>query len=101
MVTNQINFEELEQKTSKEFVKRIKNTVNHVNTCDVWEDKEIQFFIEEDAFTLTVLMCFAGNISKYQYRFSTNGIDYDNLYWTDIKMFFNIPLKKKKSEKTA
>jgi hypothetical protein len=101
MVTNQINFDEIEQKTSKEFVQQIINTVNHINTSDVWDDKEIQFYIEEDEYTLTVLMCFGGNISKYQYRFSTERFDYDNLYWTDIRKFFDIPLKMEKIEKTA
>lgn len=101
MVTNQINFGEVEKKTSKEFVEKIKSSVDHVNTSDVWEDKEIQFYIEEDKYTLTVLMCFGGNISRYQYRFSTRCIDYNNLYWTDIRKFFDIPMEMKKIEKTA
>lgn len=101
MVTNQINFEEIEQKTSAEFAEEIRHSVNHVNTSDVWEDKEIQFYIQEDEYTLTVLLCFGGNLSKYQYRFSTKNFNYNNVYWTDISKFFDIPLKMKKIEKTA
>lgn len=60
MVSNEINLDELEKKTSAEFVQRIKSTINNLNTREE-ELKEIQFSIEEDEYAITVLLCFYGN----------------------------------------
>jgi hypothetical protein len=98
MVTNYIDLELLEQKTSPEFVKEIKNTVEHVNT---WDEKEIQFYIDEDQYSLTVLMCFYGSIEKLKYWFSVGTFDRELIYWTDIRKFFNIPLEMKKIKKVV
>lgn len=93
MIQTEINFEELVQKTSIKFVEDIKFTVNHVK--DTWDNKGIQFFIEEDQYTLTVLMCFEGNLQKHRYRFETGTIDKDNIWWVDIRKFFDIPYEMK------
>ena len=101
MVTNQIDFEVLEQKTSSEFVKKIKNVVEQVNTSDVWADneKEIRFSVKEDQYTITVLMCLVGSLQKFEYRFSTKQIEFDTMSWSDIRKFFDIPFGMKKLTK--
>lgn len=93
MVTNKIDFELLGQQTSKEFVRGIKHAVDYINT---WDENEIQFYIEEDEYSISVLMCYFGSVTKHEYRFSTGGIERNQIYWTDIRKFFNIPFEMKK-----
>jgi hypothetical protein len=93
--TQVVNLEELQEKTSVEFVEKINSIVEHVNSSDLWNDKEIRFVVEEDQYTLAVLMCFFGNLYRFEYRFSTEEFSTDHIGWSDIRNFFDFPWKMK------
>lgn len=89
MIQTQIDLEELEIKTSKGFVEEIRRLAENVENN--FKNKTILYVTEEDEYTLTVICAINGSLNKFEYRFTSEGINHNYLAWEDIRHFFDIP----------
>lgn len=94
LVQTSFDFEALEVKTSAKLVEKIKRTYDRVKTSDEWKrNRDIQILVEEDEYTVNILMCFSGNLKKYEYTKSMRSFTVNHIGWTDIEKFFDIKMK--------
>lgn len=103
MIQTQIDFEELEKKTSVEFVRTVKSSFDYVSNQNALKDdnKEIRSVVEENGYKVKVIICFYGNLETYEYRKNSGHVLHNSLGWSDIRYFFDIPHGMKKSEETV
>ncbi|MGD6778804.1 hypothetical protein ACQCT3_00895 [Sutcliffiella horikoshii] len=95
MVQQQIDFEELQAKTSAEFVKTVNRHLNRYNRV-MMNSGEIRILTKEQGSGYKVLIATHGTISVLEYRIITGEIYEDNVATVDIRLFFDIPFGLKK-----
>ncbi|UAL46834.1 hypothetical protein K7887_18510 [Sutcliffiella horikoshii] len=90
MIQNKIDFEELQEKTSGEFVEKVKHILKFYSLEDD------RFLIKDVRDGIKVIFSGIGAITVLEYRFITGHIQEDCLATQDVRLFYDMPFEMKK-----